>query len=62
VRAGLRRLFAGNSAADGVEIEAGILRGLNGNAQILAEKGWHLDPSFFHVENHRATSRQFLRR
>jgi len=55
-------LFAGNAAADGVEIESSLLRGFNGNPQILAKERWHLDPSLFHIENHRSAGRQFLRR
>src|ERR1700704_1250109 len=62
LRPGLRRLFAGNAAADSIEVEPCFLRRLNGNAQVLAEKRRHLDPSLFHVENHRAAPRQFLRR
>src|SRR5208282_90086 len=61
VRAGLGRLFACNAAADGVEVEPGILRRLNRNAQIFANEGWDLDPSLFHVEHHRSTGRRFLR-
>jgi hypothetical protein len=38
VRTGLGRLFACDAAADGVEVEPGTLRGLNGNAQVLAEE------------------------
>src|ERR1017187_4670853 len=45
VRAGLWRLFAGDTAADGVEVEPGILRRLNRNAQIFAEEGWNRDPA-----------------
>ena len=60
VRAGQRRLLARDAAANGVEVEAGILRRLNRDAQILAEERRDLDPSFFHIENHRSAGRQFL--
>lgn len=61
VRTGLRRLFASDAAADGVEVESGILRGFNGNTQIFAEEGRDLNPSLFHVENHHSAGWQFLR-
>src|SRR5208337_429045 len=49
---GLRRLFAGDAAADRVEVKPGVLRGLNRKPQILAEERWNLDPSLLHVKNH----------
>jgi hypothetical protein len=61
VRAGQRRLLSRGPAAYGVEVEPYILRRLNRNPQILTEKRWHLDASFFHVENHSPAGRQFLR-
>jgi hypothetical protein len=54
-------LLAGHAAADGVEVESYVLRSPNRSPQILAEEGRDLDPSFFHVEDHRPASGQFLR-
>ena len=47
----LRRLFAGDAAADRIEVKACILRRFDGAAQILAEEGRDFDAAFFHVEN-----------
>jgi hypothetical protein len=57
VRSGLRILLAGEAAANGIDIETGILRGFNGNPQILAEKGWNLNASFLYVENYGSPGR-----
>jgi hypothetical protein len=42
-------LLAGDAAADGVQIEACILRSLNRHTQGFTQEGWHLDSSLFHV-------------
>ena len=55
------RLLSRGPAANSVEVEPGFLRGFNGNTQVLAEERRYFDPSFFHVKNHRAARRQFLR-
>lgn len=51
VGSGLGRLFASHAAADRIEIETGILGGFKGAAQILAQKRWDLDATFFDGEN-----------
>jgi hypothetical protein len=56
------RLLSRNPAANGVEIESGILRGFNRNPQVLAQKRWHLNPSLFYVKNHRSADWRFLRK
>jgi hypothetical protein len=50
-------LFAGDAATDGVEVQPGILRGFNGDAQIFAEERWDLDPSLLNIENYRPADR-----
>jgi hypothetical protein len=62
VRSGLRILLSGDAAANGIDIETGILRGFDGNPQILAEKGWNLNTTFFYIENYGSPGRQSLRR
>ena len=59
LRPGKRRLFPRNAAANGVEVETCILRGLNRDAQVLAKEGRNFDTSFFYVENHRPAAWEF---
>jgi hypothetical protein len=55
------RLLSRGPATNSIEAEPGFLRGFNSNAQVLAKERRHLDPSLFHVKNHRAARRQLLR-
>jgi len=52
---GQRRLLAGYAAADGVELEAGVLSGFYSTANGFADKGGDLDSAFLYVEDHRSS-------
>ena len=50
-----RVLLASHAAADGLQLETGILRAFDCTTKRFAYEGWNFDAPLLHIEDHRAT-------